>query len=319
MKFGLIDRHRPEARPGGPVRVEAGPERLGRDLTRTAQCYRPAPELVDAINVAVSVGAPLLLTGQPGTGKTQVAFYLKWYLEVDDDNFHVHPIRSTSVAEELTYTVDEVRYFQAAHIRRDEDVSRRGFLQPGPLWKAYRSHRQSIVLIDEIDKAPRDFPNDLLFVLDQGKFRVPEHEEATQDGAIMPVWIERAKGAPPPIIVITSNSERRLPDPFLRRCVFHHIRFTAELLRTAVRAHLERWPNLDGEVVDAALERSLEMGQRRLRKPPSTAEIILWLSVLDLMAAGGRDVRADTLRYTSLRDLPALSTLIKDADDVDRL
>lgn len=323
MAFGIIDPINPAERPGTPPRLTGDRvERTRRrDLRRTAAFYRPSAALVDAINVAVEVGAPLLLTGQPGTGKTQVAFYLKWYLGLDDEHFHVHPIRSTSKAHELTYSVDEVRYFHAAQTHRETDVARRDFVEKGPLWKAYDAERQSIVLIDEIDKAPRDFPNDLLFVLDQHRFRIPEYDapDPEDPSRTLPFWVERQDEGPPPIIVITSNSERRLPDPFLRRCIFHHIRFTRELLRTAVHAHLDGWANVDAEVAKAVIDRSMQLRERRLRKPPSTAEIILWLSVLDAMAGAGQGVDAEHIRRADVHDLPALSVLVKDADDLAQL
>ncbi len=320
MTFGIIDPVKPEQRPETPPRLTG--ERIERtrrrDLRRSAAYYRPSPELVDAINVAVEVGAPLLLTGQPGTGKTQVAFYLKWYLGLDDDHFHVHAIRSTSRASELTYSVDEVRYFHAAQTATAGPVSRKDFVERGPLWKAYDSEKQSIVLIDEIDKAPRDFPNDLLFVLDQHRFRIPEYDRE-ESGGQQPFWIERRADRPPPIIIITSNSERRLPDPFLRRCVFHHIHFTRELLRKAVHAHLDGWAHLEQDVANAVIDRSMELRERRLRKPPSTAEIILWLSVLDAMAGAGQGVDPEQIRRAEARELPALSVLVKDADDMAQL
>src|SRR6185369_2597106 len=189
-----------------------------------AQFFQPDDDLVDAVNVALAVGAPLLLTGEPGTGKTQVAFYLAWYFGIED---HLYPlaVRSTTRAEELLYHFDAVAYLHAANdpAWQGKEVDKSEFVKKGPLWQAYKAGGSSVVLLDEIDKAPRDFPNDLLNVLDQHTFHVPE-EDST---------ISRGDQAPP-IVVITSNSERRLPEPFLRRCIFHHIEFTEELLRRAV-------------------------------------------------------------------------------------
>jgi MoxR-like ATPase len=156
------------------------------------------------------------------------------------------------------------------------------------------------VLIDEIDKAARDFPNDLLHVLDQHEFTVRETGETLGRG-----------GRAPPVMVITSNSERRLPEPFLRRCVFHHIRFTEDLLRKAVQARAGDFPRLDGELQEIALRRFLELRGLELRKPPATGELLVWLAVL---SARGED-RRDWLRTCPLRDLPALSALVKDRDD----
>ena len=178
-----------------------------------ARHYQPDDDLVDAVNVALAVGAPLLLTGEPGTGKTQVAHFLAWYFDLDlaEQPFTLS-VRSTTTADDLLYHFDAVAYLHAANDpkQRGEPLDRAQFIKPGPLWRAYECKAPAVVLIDEVDKAPRDFPNDLLDVLDQHKFYVRELERT----------IDRQ--GPPPVVVITSNSERRLPEPFLRRCIFHH-------------------------------------------------------------------------------------------------
>lgn len=323
MPFGLIDPDAPRDRPAdadaaGQLIRKWSNRASSRDLQRTADRYHPTPELVDAINVALTVGAPLLLTGKPGTGKTQVAYYLQWYLHVPDEHFHVHAIRSGSTADELTYTLDEVRYFHAAQ-GGGAAPKIADHINKGPLWKAYRAGRQSIVLIDEIDKASRDFPNDLLFVLDQHKFRVPELDVRDAAGnVIKPEWIALEDGTPAPLIVITSNSERRLPEPFLRRCIFHHIEASAEQVKAAVRAHRERWKHLDDALVEVATERGLSLEQRRVRAP-TLGELLVWISILDAMAGAGHPIVAAELRDAELRDLPAISALIKDGDDLGRL
>jgi MoxR-like ATPase len=161
-------------------------------------------------------------------------------------------------------------------------------------------------LLDEIDKAPRDFPNDLLGVLGQSSFRVPEQNNRL---------IERKTGAPPPLVVITSNSERRLPEPFLRRCIFHHILFNDELLQRAVSARRADFGALDDETIDAAIMRLMDLRSRSLRKKPATAELLVWLAALS--AQGG--VRAAELKDCPPRELPALSALVKDHDDLDSL
>ena len=277
------------------------PETLGSHK-EAAKHYQPDADLVDAVNVALAVGAPLLLTGEPGTGKTQVAHYLAWYFDIEDSLFALY-VRSNTTAEDLLYRFDAVAYLHAANdpARQGQSVSRGEFVEPGPLWRAYECPRPSVVLIDEIDKAPRDFPNDLLNVLDQHEFYVPERETT----------ITRGK-RPPPIVVITSNSERRLPEPFLRRCIFHHIEFNEALLRRAVAARLGDFPNLSIEVRDAAVQRFLELRGRELRKKPATAELLVWLTVL---AARG-NLSANQLENCRLADLPAVSTLIKDRDDL---
>jgi MoxR-like ATPase len=289
----------------GPGRREALarrklPASLGSH-SEAAPLYRPDPGLVDAVNVALAVGAPLLLTGEPGTGKTQVGHYLAWYFGVELFALYV---RSTTTAEDLLYHFDAVAYLHAAQdlSRRDGAIAKADFVEKRPLWQAYEADGPSVVLIDEIDKAPRDFPNDLLNVLDQHTFHVPESG----------VWVSRQNGAPPPVVVITSNSERRLPEPFLRRCVFHHIELTEDLLRRAVEARIGDFPGLSAEVCEAAVQRFLELRGREIRKKPATAELLVWLTVLS--ARGG--VTAEQLAHCRLSELPAGSVLIKDRDDL---
>ncbi len=273
------------------------PPTLG-SLEEAAPLYRPAAGLVDAVNVALAAGAPLLLTGEPGTGKTQVAHYLAWFFEVPLFPLYV---RSSTTAEDLLYRFDAVAYLQAANdrARQGTAVQQAEFVQKGPLWQAFRQDGPSVVLLDEIDKAPRDFPNDLLNVLDQHTFYVPEADQ----------WVKREQA--PPIVVITSNSERRLPEPFLRRCVFHHIELTDELVRRAVTARLGDFPDLPEAVREAAIGRFLELRGRDLRKKPATAELLVWLTVL----AARRTLTAADLDVP-LRELPALTTLIKDREDL---
>ena len=303
-RFELLvpDEHSPE-RSREALAQRILPPTLGSHR-EAARHYQPDPDLVDAVNVALAVGAPLLLTGEPGTGKTQVAHYLAWYFGIKENLFSLF-VRSTTTAEDLLYRFDAVAYLHAANDpgRRGERVGKGKFVDPGPLWKAYEAKGPAVVLIDEIDKAPRDFPNDLLNVLDQHEFHVAETGETV-----------RRTGGPPPVVVITSNSERRLPEPFLRRCVFHHIEFTEDLLRRAVAARAGDFPDLPEPVREAAIGRFLEIRGRDLRKKPAIAELLVWLTVLSAHGGVGTEDLAGPLR-----ELPALSVLVKDREDLDLL
>ncbi len=264
-----------------------------------AQHYVPGDDLKDAIHVALAIGAPLLLTGEPGTGKTQAAYYIARQFGIALFPLHV---RSDHGAEDLLYRFDAVAYLHAANdpARRGAPIDKQAFIERGPLWQAYEHERTSVVLIDEIDKAHRDFPNDLLNVLDQHAFHCRETDRRIDRGQ-----------RPPPIVVITSNRESRLPEPFLRRCVFHHIPLTPQLVRDAVAAHTATaFPRLDAGVRERALQRFWELRDQPLRKPPATAELLVWLAVLAARAdLSARDLDGE------LHALPALSTLVKDHDD----
>ena len=302
--FQIIDAgvHSPsERRAQLLARQRAIPPSLG-SLERSAKDYRPSPQLRMAINVALNVGAPLLLTGEPGTGKTQVAHYIAWYFGLESPL--TLDVKSSTTAADLLYRFDNVAYFAAAQGPAGASLDKRQFVEPGPLWKAIKSLTPTVVLIDEVDKAPRDFPNDLLGVLDQSRFHVSELSEQ----------IERGEGNPRPIVVITSNSERRLPEPFLRRCIVHHLTLTEELVRSAVAARSADFGSLDRASLDNAVVRFLELRQEPLRKKPALAELLVWLTLLASGAAQGDDLTR--LRTMRLGELPALGALIKDRDDM---
>lgn len=272
-----------------------------------AAFYRPDAPLIRAVNAAMIVGSPLLLTGEAGTGKTQVAYWLRAYLGLGPgDRLFTLNVQSTTTARDLLYTFDNVAYFHAANDRRTEGpIDKLAYLRKGPLWRALDPNcPRGIVLIDEVDKAPRDFPNDLLHVLDQYAFDVPElghHESIPRD-------------RPPPFVVITSNSERKLPEPFLRRCIFHHIELTEALVKRAVDARRGTFASLSPEAQEKAIDRFFELRAKPLRKKPATAELLVWLV---LLGAHGAD--AETIARVPLRDLPALGALLKDRDDLDAL
>ncbi|MCP4007436.1 MAG: MoxR family ATPase [bacterium] len=270
------------------------------DLGESAPAFVPDDELRTAVNTALAVGSPLLLTGEPGTGKTQVAYYLGWYFGLP---VHEFSVKSTSTAQDIKYDFDAVGYLRTAYGKQGgEKRPREAFLEKKALWLAYEEASDSVVLIDEIDKAPRDFPNDLLHELDQHSFKHP-----FEDREVNPI------SKRPPIVVITSNVERRLPDAFLRRTVFHHIQLTPELVEKAAKARRETsFPSVDDKTLTAALERFWELrAMDDLTKKPTTAELLVWLAVL-----AARDVDAAQLRDVDVREMPGINVLLKSHEDL---
>jgi MoxR-like ATPase len=265
-----------------------------------ARRFIPGGELETAINAAIAAGVPLLLSGEAGTGKTQVAYYVAYKLGLEPV-FHFQT-KSTSVAKDLLYEFDAVRYFHDAQAGQ-ANLNKASYVEPRPLWQAIAAKAPRVLLIDEIDKASRDFPNDLLHELEKMEFTIAE--------------IGKTYAAPKqkrPLVFITSNSERRLPDAFLRRCLYHPIRFNPGLLKQIVDSRQEDFAPLSPGFIQLALERFLALRGRELRKPPATAELLLWLRVLAI-ASGTYPERLDT----DLSKLPHLGALLKDHQDMEEL
>ncbi|MCC6551908.1 MAG: MoxR family ATPase [Polyangiaceae bacterium] len=229
--------------------------------------YVASAGLAAAVNTALAAEQPLLVTGEPGTGKTALAASVARQLGLGAPlRFST---RSEHQARDCLYTFDSMRRFYDAQVRDPRAAEPSNYVRYQALGEAILSSEgPRVVLIDEIDKAPRDFPNDLLGVLDgEVSFEVPEVGR-------------RHAAAHRPIVIITSNSERQLPDAFLRRCVFHRIEFPDEAqLARIVAARFDRG-EIEERLVGAALRRLLELRRMGLEKPPSTGELLVWIQVL---------------------------------------
>lgn len=255
------------------------------------QRYIADPDLLSDVNAAIALRRPLLVRGEPGTGKTMLATAVAEALGRPLLTWH---IKSTTSAREGLYTYDVVARLNDARFGEGDVRDIRRYIKMGVLGQAFTAPEQVVVLIDEIDKADLEFPNDLLRELDEMAFHVPELDETV-------------RAAHRPITIITSNAEKELPDAFLRRCVFHYIAFPdKERLRQIVAAHL---PDLEKELVEAAILRFYGLRKiEGLRKRPSTSELLDWLFVLARAGASPDDIA---------NRMPFLGILIKQEKDLD--
>lgn len=319
LPFSLLDARTRRQHPPAALLGRHVPASL-HDLRLGAPDFVMDDQLAAAVNVALAIGAPLLVTGEPGCGKTQLAYHLAWVfqvLEADklsgdrerDRGLGPQPFRlqvkSTTTARDLLWSFDTVSWFHDGQdkAKAGQPLDKRSYRTRGPLWEAFEAlqrERPAVVLIDEIDKAPRDFANDLLHELDQFRFECSDTGEP----------VERPRGVAPPLVVVTSNAERRLPEAFLRRCVFHHLELTDALIRDAV-ARRATSLEIDPALQKAAVDRLLAIRKLNLRKRPSTGEALAWLWVLH--ASG---VQAEALRTAPQAELPHIGALIKDRDDL---
>jgi MoxR-like ATPase len=253
--------------------------------------YIAAPDLMQTVNVAVQLSRPLLIKGEPGTGKTMLAQSIARGLDMP---LLVWNVKSTTKAQDGLYVYDTVqRLYDGQFGERDVgDIAR--YIKPGKLGEAFKSDERVVLLIDEIDKADLEFPNDLLWELDQMEFYIPEIHETV-------------KAVHRPIVLITSNAEKELPDAFLRRCVFHYIEFPdVEMMERIVHVHV---PQLDKRLLDLAIQAFYWLRDvPGLQKKPSTSELIDWVQAL---ARGGVDPAEIAAR------LPFMGVLLKKDHDVD--
>ncbi len=257
--------------------------------------YVAADDLKIAVNAAIALERPLLVKGEPGTGKTELAIQVAQSLGLRLMEWH---IKSTTKAQQGLYEYDAVSRLRDSQLgeKRVHDV--KNYIKKGKLWEAFEAGEKVVLLIDEIDKADIEFPNDLLQELDKMEFYVYETDETI-------------KARNRPIVIITSNNEKELPDAFLRRCFFHYIAFPeADVLEQIVEVH---YPGIKQRLVREALTQFYEIRETPgLKKKPSTSEALDWIKLLV-----SDDVDPATLREKSTNALPKLhGALLKNEQDV---
>ncbi|WP_299958942.1 MoxR family ATPase [uncultured Roseobacter sp.] len=257
--------------------------------------YIATDDLTIAVNAAVTLERPLLVKGEPGTGKTELARQVSAALDLPMIEWN---IKSTTRAQQGLYEYDAVSRLRDSQLGEERVHDVRNYIRKGKLWEAFQADQKVVLLIDEIDKADIEFPNDLLQELDKMEFFVYETSETI-----------RARHRP--IVIITSNNEKELPDAFLRRCFFHYIRFPEmETLRQIVEVH---FPGIKEALLTTALTQFYEIrDQAGLKKKPSTSEVLDWLKLLL-----AEDLSAEDLKSSGANALPKLhGALLKNEQDV---
>ena len=252
--------------------------------------YIASDELIRSVNIAAALKKPLLLKGEPGTGKTMLAEAIAKSLGME---LLIWNIKSTTRAQDGLYVYDTVQRLYDSQFGTEgvNDIGK--YIRLGKLGEAFKREKQTVLLIDEIDKADLEFPNDLLWELDKMEFYIPETGETV-------------KATVRPIVIITSNAEKELPDAFLRRCIFHYIAFPdASMMERIIKAH---YPDLEQKLIDGVLEAFYKIRDiRGLQKKPRTSEVLDWIQALSI---GGIPVKKLE------REIPFAGVLLKKTEDL---
>ena len=261
----------------------------------STETYIAADDLAVAVNAAVTLERPLLVKGEPGTGKTELARQVATSLGMEIIEWN---IKSTTRAQQGLYEYDAVSRLRDSQLGDERVHEVAHYIRKGKLWQAFSSNEKVVLLIDEIDKADIEFPNDLLQELDRMTFHVYE------TGATI-------EARHRPVVIITSNNEKELPDAFLRRCFFHYISFPEpDILRQIIEVH---HPNLKPQLLETALTQFFEIRDTPgLKKKPSTSEVLDWLKLIL-----AEDLKPEDLRRDGINALPRLhGALLKNEQDV---
>lgn len=261
------------------------------DVFKGSDKYVVTKELMNAVNVSIALEKPLLIKGEPGTGKTMLAEAIADALDME---LIIWGIKSTTKAQEGLYVYDTVQRLYDSQFGEGNVADIKQYIKLGKLGEAFSADKQVVLLIDEIDKADLEFPNDLLWELDKMEFYINETKETI-------------KTKHRPIVIITSNAEKELPDAFLRRCIFHYIEFPdAEKMEEIIKVH---FGNIDRKLCEKAMEAFYEIrNMKEIQKKPSTSELLDWLQAL--MISG---VNIKTLKD----EIPFVGVLLKKNQDID--